>query len=74
MGIPAKTFVKKKRMLAHKAFDTLLSSKKNMLKKDAYEWLANKLDIKPEKCHFALFDEQMCDLAIAIIKQEVSFQ
>ncbi|GGY87892.1 zinc-finger-containing protein [Shewanella fodinae] len=34
-----------------------------MSRDEAYIWLANKLDIDKTKCHFGLFDENMCEKA-----------
>jgi hypothetical protein len=49
---------------AHDAFDPLWRSGR-MSRTDAYRWLAGELGLDPEACHVALFDEELCQQAVA---------
>lgn len=52
------TNIKTLRKTAHVEFDKLWKhGKYPMYREDAYEWLAEKLDISVKNCHFAVFDE-----------------
>ncbi|MCP3924868.1 MAG: hypothetical protein GY714_20000 [Desulfobacterales bacterium] len=47
------------RKSAHEEFDKLWKSKL-MSRKEAYTWLAKKLDLSKKKCHIKLFNESQC--------------
>ena len=49
----------------HKYFD-LIWKRGLMERNEAYWWLSNQLGIKKDKCHFSLFDHNMCIKAIQL--------
>jgi len=65
---------------AHKYFDTLWKEKikrldrkngfnprrKQQIRRLAYKWLANELEINKKHCHIAMFDIEMCQMAINV--------
>lgn len=65
-GTLANASLRKKRLAAHKVFDPLWSNQKKpvVARREAYLWLANKLNIPVEKCHIGMFDSKMCDKVI----------
>jgi|GEM_PF-380496 len=53
------------RRQGHVWFDTIASA---LGKEPAYQWLAEKMGIPREACHFALFDQLQCERAIEICR------
>lgn len=66
LGVPADRKTRQARIAAHRAFDSLWSNGAQRL--DAYDWLAKALGIKPEECHFALFDRARCERVIELVR------
>jgi hypothetical protein len=73
LGKLANATLRKLRWAAHNAFDPLWQRKMRRDKcsrKEArnagYAWLAGKLGIAVEDCHFGMFDEDQCQAAITI--------
>jgi ssDNA-binding Zn-finger/Zn-ribbon topoisomerase 1 len=71
MGYPAPLFTRKLRHQGHTLMEKAINSKKFTSKKEAYSWLAKKLEIDHSLCHFAMFDEFRCNLAISLLKKEL---
>lgn len=65
MGTLANGDLRHKRILAHRALDTLWKSG-HMEKWQAYVWLQAKLGLNSQQTHIAKFSEFMCDQVIAI--------
>jgi hypothetical protein len=42
---------------------------RKIMRNRAYAWLAERMDIEPEKCHVGMFDTAECLAAIAIINE-----
>ena len=56
------------RLDAHKSFDSLWSGRTaHMRRKDAYIWLANKLNIPSGDCHIGWFDCAECQTVVDLI-------
>lgn len=61
------------RTKAHAAFDPLWKAKmriagwpKARARNAAYKWLAEELDVPPEKCHIGMFDKSACKAVISL--------
>jgi len=66
LGTMADKELKTLRKQAHDLFDPFWNSK---AQRDAlYKWLAKRLGIKPEDCHFGHFDKECVRRAIAILE------
>jgi len=67
LGRLANDELRKAKMAAHAAFDPLW---KNRLwkRKQAYAWLALKLNIHARDCHIGMFDVDMCRRVIEVCK------
>lgn len=59
-----------KRQEAHYWFDQLHKGY-GMTKSEAYEWLADELQIRRANCHIGLFDIKMCNKVISVVKEEI---
>jgi hypothetical protein len=55
------------RIDAHRVFDALWEFGQRS-RSDAYEWLAARMNIPAGRCHFSMFDEDQCRLAIALCR------
>jgi len=53
------------KVAAHAAFDPLWRDG-HMSRKDAYRWLAARLDIRVDKCHVGLFTVEECQRAAGL--------
>ena len=67
LGRLANAELRQAKMWAHKFFDAIWKSGK-MKRKQAYEWLADKLEIEIEDCHIGMFDIDMCKKVVEICK------
>lgn len=65
MGTLADPALRRKRILAHAAFDALWQSGP-LTKKEAYRWLQGALGLPPEQAHIACFSDYQCDKVIAL--------
>lgn len=71
MGTSAPLFTRKLRYQGHVLLEMVISSKRFPSKKDVYKWLADKLEIDQADCHFGMFDEFRCNMAISLLKKEL---
>lgn len=69
LGRLADAELRKTKMFAHKFFDAIWKSGK-MRRKEAYNWLADKLKIKVENCHIGMFDVETCKRVIEICNEQ----
>ncbi len=60
MGTLANGQLRHKRIMAHKAFNTLWGTGK-MKKWQAYKWMQAKFNLSEEQAHIGLFSKYMCD-------------
>lgn len=67
LGRPANAELRALRHRAHVIFDPLWRHKE-MLRSDAYRWLAQQLRIPKEECHIGHFDMAQCQAVIAAVK------
>ncbi len=65
LGRLANPELKQAKQLAHMVFD-LMWRKGSMTRKEAYKWLAEKLDIDVKKCHIGYFDLQQCNNVVTV--------
>lgn len=63
-GILADAGLRKSRMKAHRHFDVIWKTGR-MNRRNAYEWLANKLGIDVAKCHIGQFDNATCEKTVS---------
>lgn len=71
LGTLANDELRKWRNKAHNEFDKLWKSPTRiMTRHNAYKWLSEKMDLKKEKCHIALFEIEQCKQVIDIVKNE----
>lgn len=68
LGILANAALRHFKREAHAVFDKIWKEKK-MSRKDAYKWLAHKLNIPKEECHIGYFDNKTILKAIKICKE-----
>ena len=59
-----------KRVDVHRLFDPLWKDK-TMSRQAAYRWLSLQMGIKKKRCHIGLFTTELCDQAIAILKENL---
>lgn len=71
LGRLANTELRGAKRVAHAAFDPLWQSGK-MKRVEAYEWLAEKLNIPFSKCHIGMFDVETCRRVVAVIRENRS--
>lgn len=71
MGTVANRRLRKLRNSCHNSFDKIWKDK-HLTRSQAYKWLAAELNISPEQCHIAMFDEQICLKAIQKCNQYLS--
>ena len=69
MGRLANKELRRAKMAAHRAFDPVWEDGKRT-RKQAYSWLAKKMNLPPEKCHIGMFDLAQCDEVIDHCNQE----
>lgn len=58
--------LRKARVAAHKAFDDRWRGRPRQARKDAYSWLASRLEIKHDDCHIGWFDLETCKKVVRI--------
>lgn len=63
MGSLANAALRKKRILAHQAFDQIWKQR-IMSRKQAYYWLSDKLGTDPAHTHIAQFGDYRCEQVI----------
>ena len=68
LGRLANKELRQAKIRAHSAFDPLWK-KGYMTRRDAYKWLAEKLGIKPKRCHIGWFDVGMCDRVVGAVSE-----
>ena len=66
LGVPGDEPTRRARERAHEAFDWWFNSP--ALRDRGYEWLAGRLGIARDACHFALFDQATCERVITICR------
>lgn len=66
LGTLADKRLREKRIQVHRAFDQIWKDSP-ISRKQAYEYLAEKLDIPLVKCHIGLFDLQLCQRALEVM-------
>lgn len=65
MGTPADANLRRKRVLAHQAFNRLWEDGL-MTKKQAYRWLQCALGLPEDQAHIACFSHYQCDRVISL--------
>lgn len=65
LGRLADAELRKMKKAAHGAFDPIWKTNR-MKRKQAYRWLAEKLNIPPEQCHIGMFDVATCKRVVEI--------
>ena len=70
LGYMADKKTRQKRRYLHCLFDPLWNSRA-MSRSDAYDWLAEQLDISPDACHISMMNSQQLGRAIWICKNQV---
>lgn len=68
LGTIANKELREKRKVCHFAFDALWK-KYNLRRTDAYRWLSRKLELNIHDTHIGMFDINMCNRMIEIIKR-----
>ncbi len=66
---PVSSALAKARMIAHNAFDPLWKDG-SRTRSEAYGWLAGKLGMRVEHCHFGMMDIAQCERAAEICRLE----
>jgi len=69
LGTPASKPVKELRNLAHKLFDRIWSNGP-LSRSEAYEWMADVLDLPPFQAHIGMLDEVGCMKLIGAIRKD----
>ena len=69
LGVPANQETRKLRTKAHLLFDNLWKNKQ-MKRKEAYKWLAEKMILSQDKAHIGMFNKEQCEY---LIKEMESF-
>lgn len=67
LGYPAGPETRKARTQAHKIFDQLWRNG-FMQRRDAYRWLANKMNMEYDDCHFGMMTKEQAEKAIYIVE------
>lgn len=67
-GTPANTKLRRQRILLHRAFDQIWKTKE-MVRDEAYTWLASVLGLDVKDCHIGMFDEEQCLKAMEIVQK-----
>lgn len=68
LGRLANAELRKAKNRAHAAFDPLWKSGK-MKRQSAYKWLSEQLNIDGKDCHIGMFDVDMCNRVVEVVKQ-----
>ena len=56
---------------AHRAFDPLWKSKQLGNRSQAYNWLANQLNIPKQDCHIGMMDVDTCAQVIEVCRKRI---
>lgn len=68
MGIPSDKETRMARHELHGVFDVLWNSDCAVMERnEAYEWLANAMEIDVNECHISRFTKHQCNIAISAI-------
>ena len=67
LGRLANAELREAKKLAHLFFDRLWKSD-SMKRKEAYQWLADKLDIPVKSCHIGMFDVEQCNKVVRLCR------
>lgn len=67
LGTMADGNTRRMRKAAHDAFDSLWK-KGEMSRLQAYDWLADQLEMPIDKCHIGMFDATQCQRVIDVVK------
>lgn len=68
LGRLANAELRKAKQQAHAAFDPLWKSRQ-MKRKQAYAWLAEKMGIAVQNCHIGMMDVQECKAIVSILQE-----
>lgn len=68
MGTLANASLRRKRILAHRAFNRLWEEG-TMEKWQAYQWMQAKFSLRRDQAHIAMMSEYMCDQLIAVCNE-----
>lgn len=68
IGTLANRALRSARQHCHKFFDQLWQGG-DMHRNTAYGWLAGRMNIRVERCHIGMFDEDQCADAIAFVRE-----
>jgi hypothetical protein len=71
LGRLANANLRKLKMAAHAVFDPLWKSG-GMKRKEAYKWLASRLEIRPSECHIGWFDHDQCKRVVEICNERLN--
>lgn len=73
LGILANSKMKKLRQQCHTLFDKLWKpgDPRRMTRKDAYRWLATKMKMTEDECHFALMSTEQLRKALGILEAKM---
>lgn len=66
LGILANAELRTLKMRVHQVFDRLWKSG-TVSRTKAYKWLAEQMQIPPNKCHIGMFNDVMCKRALEVI-------
>lgn len=69
MGRLANAELRKAKMEAHAIFDPIWREGKRT-RKEAYQWLAEKLNMPFKKCHIGYFDVDKCNQVVAVCRTD----
>jgi hypothetical protein len=68
LGRLANAELRRAKSRVHRIFDPIWKNG-SMTRREAYTWLAGRLNIPVEQCHVGMFDVPMCDRAISLIRE-----
>jgi hypothetical protein len=68
LGIPAPKNVRALRVRCHDGFDRLWKNGGKMSRKEAYQWLQEKMELDGSKAHIAMFDEAQCLKLLSLLE------
>lgn len=70
IGIQSDKELRNLRKIGHQKFDAV-SQKYGMTKHETYAWLAGRLRLPVDCCHFGIFTKDFCREAIRVLKEEL---
>ena len=72
LGTLANDELRKMRNEAHNMFDKLWKAPTRIMKRnDAYYWLAQKMGLKKEDTHIALFEIEQCKQVVKLVQEKI---